>query len=110
MDFRHYQRAAARTAAQHSDPEKRIAILAIGVAGEAGEVVEPIKKFLGHGHMLDTSNLEKELGDLLWYIANLATEFDIDLNMVAEKNVAKLQKRYPNGFTPAASLERVDVA
>jgi len=108
MDFKTYQRRAARTAARQPDPIHRIAILALGLAGETGEIVEPIKKYLGHGHQFDPALLEKELGDLLWYVANLAEEFDLDLNFIAEANIEKLSKRYPAGFTSQASIARVD--
>ena len=108
MDFRQYQRNAVRTAAKHPDWEKQVMVLTLGLAGEAGEVVELIKKGIGHGHEIDLAKLEKELGDQLWYLFNLAEEFDIDMNKVAEDNITKLQKRYPQGFTTQASIARVD--
>jgi len=65
-----YQTAARRTlegGAERSD--LRLAILALGVAGEAGEVVDLVKKWIGHNKSRDISAIQKELGDVLWYIA-----------------------------------------
>jgi NTP pyrophosphatase (non-canonical NTP hydrolase) len=74
------------------------AVHALGLAGEAGEVVDMLKKHWGHKKPLDRDALRKELGDVLWYVAALAEQFDMDLENVAECNVAKLNARYPNGF------------
>lgn len=100
-----YQSEAARTAGTGAGP-LRIAISALGVAGEAGEVADLVKKQLGHGHPPDTEKLTKELGDVLWYVADLARLHGIKLSAVAEANIAKLKKRYPNGFSEADSLNR----
>lgn len=95
-----YQEAAARTGGTD------VAISALGLAGEAGEVVDLLKKHLGHGHPVDREKLKKELGDVLWYLSDLARLFDIKLSDVAEANIEKLRRRYPNGFSKADSLNR----
>lgn len=82
----------------------------LGVTGEAGEVADLIKKHVGHGHPLDVEKLKLELGDVLWYVAGLATVLGLSLDDVAAANIAKLTKRYPNGFTTTDSLARRDVA
>jgi NTP pyrophosphatase (non-canonical NTP hydrolase) len=89
---------AART--WNTDPQRRdrIANATLGLAGEVGEVVEPIKKHLFHGRSLDIGNLTKELGDVLYYVAILADELGITLEDVATTNTLKLRERYPNGF------------
>ncbi len=70
---------------------------ALGLAGESGEVCEKIKKAIrddaGAMSQDRRAGLEKELGDVLWYVATLATELDLDLETVAARNVAKLQQR-----------------
>lgn len=91
-----------------SDNER--ASYALGLAGEAGEVCDLLKKAWGHGHALDAEKLKKELGDVLWYVAALAEQHGLRLSDVAEANVAKLSARYPQGFSTAASIARVDVA
>lgn len=107
MNFNEYQNLAERTAGKMSD-EKRLANFAMGVAGEAGEVCDYLKKVLFHGHELDKSVLEKELGDVLWYIATLANTVDLDMEDIAIKNIAKLKKRYPEGFSSEDSINRED--
>lgn len=107
VDFVDYQRAAMRTASG-DPPEKALSIRALGLAGEAGEVVELIKKHLGHGHELDRDKLCKELGDVLWYVATLADAAGIRLEEVALKNVQKLRERYPQGFSHDASRNRTE--
>ncbi len=105
LGFDDYQAEAMRTAPGPHD-EKQLAVFALGVAGEAGEVAELIKKHIGHGHLLDREKLCKELGDVAWYVAVLAQVCGIPLSEVASKNVAKLRARYPEGFSEQASQNR----
>lgn len=189
MTLSEYQDAALRTASRKPGEEVSrtidLAALALGVAGEAGEVCDLIKKHVGHGHPLDRDKLVKELGDVLWYgsvlayrvgvlfggpgserawsdlgcamfspptnigLAEAALELadyggvvarivrkqltsehmdglgamldrlywqlnyiaraaaGVTLSAVAEANIVKLRARYPEGFTQAASLNRV---
>jgi NTP pyrophosphatase (non-canonical NTP hydrolase) len=69
----------------------------LGLCGEAGEVAEKIKKMVrdDDGILSDERReaLSKELGDVLWYLAQLATEADLDLDAIAEANLAKLVSR-----------------
>ena len=101
-----YQLMACVTAPKNEAYETSLAIRSLGLAGEVGEVVELIKKHLGHGHELDKEKVEKELGDVLWYVATLADALDIDLGTVGDKNIEKLKKRYPEGFSHSASRNR----
>lgn len=86
------------------------AILGLGVAGEAGEVADLIKKHLGHGHTLDRNKLANELGDVLWYVGVLAYMAGFSLSEIAEINKAKLVSRYPNGFEESRSINRAPEA
>jgi len=81
---------------------------ALGIAGEGGEFVDHVKKHVFHGHPLDIAKLREECGDVLWYAADAASAIDAKLADVATENEAKLQRRYPNGFSRAASITRVD--
>jgi NTP pyrophosphatase (non-canonical NTP hydrolase) len=107
MQLSDYQKLAQRTA--RTDHPARAAIAGLGLGGEAGEVQELLKKHHGHGHDLDVSKLAKELGDVLWYVAEIAACHGLDLDDVAEANIAKLKARYPEGFSSAASVARVDL-
>ena len=79
---------------------------ALGVAGEAGEVADLVKKVVFHGHPLDVDKLKAEMGDVLWYLASLCNTLGIDLADVAEANIEKLKKRYPHGWDPQRSQQR----
>jgi NTP pyrophosphatase (non-canonical NTP hydrolase) len=81
-------------------------IWTLGLAGEAGEVADYLKKVRGHGHSLDHGKMAKELGDVLWYLAVVADSFGFTLDDVARLNIEKLLARYPEGFTVAASINR----
>jgi NTP pyrophosphatase (non-canonical NTP hydrolase) len=105
MDLNEYQRLALRTARDLSS-EERLLNATLGLAGEAGEFADSVKKLRFHGHALDHDGLVKELGDLLWYVALAANALDIALDEVAERNIAKLKRRYPEGFSEQASRER----
>lgn len=114
MDANEYQRLAARTLIDGpdftiSDTEIMAVWNAIGLAGEAGEVADHIKKGVFHRHGIDLAKLEKELGDTLWYVAALCTTLGLDLSAIMQANIEKLRVRYPNGYSSADSLRRVDV-
>jgi NTP pyrophosphatase (non-canonical NTP hydrolase) len=104
IDF--YQQSAMRF---HVPDPVRLAAYGLGIAGEAGECADLIKKHIGHGHPLDVVKLKLELGDVLWYVAGLAELAGLTLSEVASANLAKLEKRYPSGFNTADSIARRDV-
>lgn len=82
---------------------------AMGLSGESGEVVDLLKKHIHHGHELeDDSKLVKELGDVLHYLAGIATMFGFSLEEVGAANLKKLAERYPDGFSQEASKNRGD--
>ena len=74
---------------------------ALGLAGEAGEVCEKIKKIMrDKGGVIseeDSIELSKELGDVLWYVSALACEINVSLSTVAEENLDKLNSRQERG-------------
>jgi NTP pyrophosphatase (non-canonical NTP hydrolase) len=109
MTLDEYQLLAARTIGERT-PADQLANMALGLTGEAGETADMLKKHLFHGKPLDSDELIKELGDVLWYIAGMASAIGASLDDVAQRNVDKLRKRYPDGFTVAASANRADVA
>lgn len=79
---------------------------ALGLSGEAGEVADMIKKHIFHGHDLKSDDLIKELGDVCWYLALLCHAIDVPLEEVMSRNIEKLKKRYPEGFSESASINR----
>lgn len=100
-----YQAAAQRTA-RACETRHRLTVAALGICGEAGEVSEHVKKHVGHGHVLDIDAVAKEIGDVLWYCAEIASTLGLTLGDVADRNIAKLRVRYPDGFDEGRSRNR----
>lgn len=101
MNFDEYQKASMRSFRPKTklDPFDEKALLgAIGLAGEAGECLEPIKKMFFHQRLQKEGvkeTLREELGDVLWYVACVADAFGLRLDDIANYNVEKLLARYP---------------
>lgn len=108
MNFSEYQAHAARTANPKLNPRERVIQAAFGITGESGEIVDSLKKILYHGHDFNRDEFMKEAGDLLWYISELCSAWGIDLDEVAQGNIAKLKARYPVAFDPERSRNRDD--
>lgn len=108
MQLNDYQREANRTGGFFVTKEDWLLCDLLGVTGEAGELANEVKKILYHKHEMDKERLILELGDILWYVADLCTVFDTTLEDVAALNIEKLRKRYPNGFTTQESINRKD--
>lgn len=106
MNFSKYQECAKRTMAQSGDDRIDSLISAVGLVGEAGEVAELVKKQIGHGKSISPTRIAEELGDVLWYVSDIATRNDLCLSIVAANNIAKLTERYPDGFTPAIAVAK----
>jgi NTP pyrophosphatase (non-canonical NTP hydrolase) len=104
--FDSYQELARMTANDGGTTEERLTNWALGLTGEAGEVADIIKKVVFHGHELDKEELKDELGDTLWYIANLAYDLDLWFSEIPEGNIEKLRGRYPEGFSQERSINR----
>lgn len=105
MTIDDYQTAAMRTAPHLSDDEL-IENAAMGLNGEAGELIDHIKKYKFQGHSFDRDYVAKELGDIAWYLAIGAFALDLPLETILEMNVNKLKQRYPDGFTVERSINR----
>ena len=104
--FHEYQALAFGFANPDLTPEMGLASWALGLGGEAGEVQEHIKKHIGHGHPLDVDAVAFELGDVLWYVAALASALGLSLEDIANANLTKLIDRYGGGFSVEKSINR----
>ena len=80
----------------------------LGLAGEVGEVVDIIKKYMYQGHELEIEELLDELGDVMYYLCWLCMLFQIDFSEICFNNMNKLTKRYPNGFEEERSINRAE--
>lgn len=101
MKFSDYQKQATQTALYPRVANHGWIYPALGLANEAGEVTGKLKKVIrDNDGVIDEDrrkDISKELGDVLWYIAQLATELEISLDDVAEANIAKLASRQERG-------------
>ena len=101
-----YQSLASRTAGAGGEGQQRLIIAALGLAGEAGEFANMVKKLTAHGHEISPEILADELGDVMWYVAEAATAIGVSLGQIGDTNVAKLRKRYPEGLSQERSINR----
>lgn len=102
-----YHTQAMRTSNGHkATRNERLTNAAFGFAGETGEIADHLKKAFFHGHGLDVDHLIDELGDLQWYIVQACDALDVPLSQVMQRNIDKLRKRYPTGFSSEASINR----
>jgi len=100
MNFNDYQKKSRETAI-YPNKGDNLPYLALGISGEAGEVSEKVKKFIRDTQFAGIGDLGKaqkndlalEVGDVLWYIAQMATEIGYDLEEIAEMNISKTQSR-----------------
>ena len=108
MTVNEYQKLAMTTLNPDLSPKDVLINGVMGLCGESGEVIDLVKKHLHQGHALDREKLIKELGDVCWYVAEIASALDTDLDTVMQKNIDKLRARYPEGFDTLRSQNRCE--
>lgn len=100
MDFHEYQKKSRETAI-YPNAGTNFVYPTLGLVGEAGEVAEKVKKIIrDHGGVLKgehKTEIKKELGDVLWYVAQISTELDLSMNDIAHANLEKLLSRKNRG-------------
>ncbi len=110
MTFDEYQKQALTTAISNPDPLMDKTIWAMGISGEAGEVLEKWKKIVaykkGEISSADQTEIKKELGDVVWYIAVFANSLGLNLDEVIKLNLQKLADRKKRGVTKGAGDNR----
>ena len=109
MDFNTYQKNA-RLTAQYPNLGSNYIYPTLGLVGEAGEVAEKVKKVIrdkkGEFDNESKKGLKKELGDVLWYVSNLCTEFNFSLDDIALQNLEKLKLRAAKGKISGSGDDR----
>jgi NTP pyrophosphatase (non-canonical NTP hydrolase) len=97
VEFHDFQREANRTDQRPGHGEGALLFPVIGLSSEIGSLVRHVKKRLrdGDAHELFRDEMAEELGDVLWYVANLAEKLDLQLDDVAERNLRKIRGRWP---------------
>lgn len=109
MDFRQYQEKSRETAI-YPDVGRNWVYPALGLGGEVGEIQEKMKKVMRDREGYIDSDLkallEKELGDVLWYLSQLASELGLSLEDIAINNIKKLRSRQKRGKLQGSGDER----
>ncbi|MBP3427152.1 MAG: nucleoside triphosphate pyrophosphohydrolase family protein [Clostridia bacterium] len=105
MQMNEYQRLAARTINPKLHSTQQMYHALHGMTSEVGEIHGLFQKDY-QGHAIDPQHMKKELGDLLWFIAEFCTAMDWTLEEVGRENIVKLMERYPEGFSTGKSLHR----
>lgn len=106
MTINEYQKLAMTTLNKELNEKEILMNAVMGLCGESGETIDIVKKHFFHGHELDRKHLIEEMGDVAWYLAELATALDVDLEDVLAMNIDKLKARYPEGFETSRSINR----
>lgn len=107
MTLNEYQLLAQRTMNPALSHEETSRHALHGMCAEVGEIHGLYQKFY-QGHEMDAEHVKKEVGDLLWMIAEFCTVNGWKLGDVAQMNIDKLKARYPQGFCAENSLHRVE--
>ena len=105
MTFNEYQTLARRTQNKDLTYDQRRYHALHGLVSEVGEIHGLFQKIY-QGHPLSLDDLEKEVGDLLWFVAELCDVYHWSMGDVAAENIEKLRKRYPEGFDAERSVHR----
>ena len=106
MHLNEYQDLARRTQNPKLTDGERLAHALMGLGSECGEILGIYQKMF-QGHEVDEDKVVDEMGDLMWFVAELADCLNVELDFVAKHNIAKLLKRYPGaGFSAERSLHR----
>jgi NTP pyrophosphatase (non-canonical NTP hydrolase) len=109
MDLNQYQTEALKTAV-YPNMGSNFPYPALGLAGEAGEVADKLKKVIRDNDGILTDPVRdavaKEIGDVMWYVAVLAYELDYDLETIAQNNLAKLASRKERGVLTGSGDNR----
>lgn len=105
MEWREYQQQAMRTRGDTTGmgQRERLTLAGLGLAGEAGEIVDHLKKIAFHGHTVDHVALAREIGDLMWYVAYLLDVLGVRMDDVLFENIVKLKARYPMASVRSAA-------
>jgi NTP pyrophosphatase (non-canonical NTP hydrolase) len=102
VDLREFQEQALKTDQVPAGDPNSLVVPLLGLVGEAGSLMSEYKKYLrdGPSHILFKERVSEELGDMLWYLANVASKFDLNLDEIAEDNLAKTRDRWGGGAEP----------
>ena len=111
MNFLEYQAAALRTARHMPDQTLDLVHAALGMQTETGEFATEVKRLFAYNKPLTEemhAHMVEELGDALWYFAVAADALGVSMRAIAERNIRKLQLRYPDAYSDELAEARLD--
>ena len=108
MTINEYQQLAMTTLNPALSNDEILINGVMGLCGESVEAIDIVKKWFAQGHELYREKLIKELGDVAWYLAEIAHAIGVPLEDVLQRNIDKLKERYPDGFKTKDSINRKD--
>ena len=100
-----YQELAERTINKNLTTDEQINHALFGMSGEVGEILSIYQKQY-QGHEIDEEEIKKEVGDLIWFVAEYCTVMGWEMDEILYKNINKLKRRYPDGFEAERSVNR----
>ena len=105
MEIKDYIEQSERTLVQKG---KDLNLLhgAIGISTEAGEILDAFKRHIYYGKELDVVNVKEEIGDIMWYVAILCRELNLEMGDILQTNIDKLKARYPDKFSEHYAINR----
>lgn len=106
MNLEYYKKKALRTLSTCETPLLDDFHMVSGMVTEAAEIMDVYKKHIAYGKPLDLVNIKEEIGDLMWYIANMCNLHDWSLEDILGTNIEKLKSRYPEKFTNENAINR----
>ena len=106
MEIKEYQEKAKKTLANTKDSLTDDLHMILGMQTESAEIADVYKKHIAYGKELDLVNIKEELGDQMWYIANLCNLHGWDLRDIMSTNIKKLEARFPDKFSQEKALNR----
>jgi NTP pyrophosphatase (non-canonical NTP hydrolase) len=106
MNIEEYTKAASRTCPDLGSDFFNELHMAMGIATEAGELLDAYKKNFAYKKILDKTNVAEEIGDIFWYTFNLCRMFNINPEDIMENNIKKLKARFPEKFTEENAINR----
>jgi len=106
MQIKEYVTLSERTCAKLDNQVLDTFHMLSGMMTELGELTDPFKKQLAYNKPVDFINVQEELGDMMWYIANFCRINNFDLEKILQNNIDKLKARYPEKFTVEDAINR----
>ena len=109
MNLKEYVELSGRTNSNLQFPLMNDLHMILGMVTEVCELADVFKKYMAYKKEMDYVNIQEEIGDLMWYIANFCRMNHFDLEKILERNIAKLEARYPEKFFDAEKAKIRDL-